>query len=77
MSLPLVELPGDLDGRNVLVVPRGTDVVVLATAWFPDAAWTREPVSAERGREGPPDDRRAVPRHLVRSSPSPRPGCCG
>ena len=48
MSLPLVELPGDLDGRNVLVVPRGTDVVVLATAWFPDAAWTREPVSAER-----------------------------
>ncbi|MDQ0375390.1 hypothetical protein [Cellulomonas humilata] len=48
MSLPLVELPGDLDGRNVLVVPRGTDVVVLATAWFPDAAWTREPVSAEQ-----------------------------
>ena len=46
MSLPLVDLPGELDGRNVLVVPHGTDVVALATAWFPDAAWTREPVSA-------------------------------
>ncbi|MET0788814.1 MAG: hypothetical protein ABWY33_06180 [Cellulomonas sp.] len=46
MSLPQVDLPGDLDGRHVLVVPRGTDVAGLAAAWFPDAAWTREPVSA-------------------------------
>lgn len=54
MSLPLVDLPGELDGRNVLVVPRGTDVVVLATAWFPDAAWTREPVSADEAAKSRP-----------------------
>ena len=46
MSLPQIDLPGDLDGRHVLVVPRGTDLATLATAWFPDAAWTRQPVSA-------------------------------
>lgn len=46
MSLPQVDLPSVLDGRHVLVVPRGTDLAALATAWFPDSAWTREPVSA-------------------------------
>ncbi|WP_315096254.1 hypothetical protein [uncultured Cellulomonas sp.] len=46
MSLPQIDLPGDLDGRHVLVVPRGTDLVALASAWFPEAAWTRQPVSA-------------------------------
>jgi len=46
MSLPQVDLPGDLDGRHVLAVPRGTDVAALAAAWFPDSAWTREPVTA-------------------------------
>ncbi|MEZ0447704.1 hypothetical protein [Cellulomonas sp. ICMP 17802] len=45
MSQSQVDLPGDLDGRHVLVVPRGTDVVALAAAWFPDAAWERPPVS--------------------------------
>ena len=54
MSLPLVDLPGELDGRNVLVVPHGTDVVVLATAWFPDASWTREPVSADEAAKARP-----------------------
>jgi hypothetical protein len=46
MSLPQVHLPEDLAGRHVLVLPRGTDIAALATAWFPDAAWDREPVSA-------------------------------
>jgi hypothetical protein len=41
-----VHLSGDLDGKHVLVVPTGTDVLALATAWFPDAVWVREPVSA-------------------------------
>jgi hypothetical protein len=54
MSLPLVDLPGELDGRHVLVVPHGTDVVVLAAAWFPDAAWTREPVSAAEAAKARP-----------------------
>ena len=54
MSLPLVDLPRDLEGRNVLVVPRGTDVVVLATAWFPDASWLREPVSADEAAKARP-----------------------
>jgi len=46
MTQPQVSLPGEFDGRHVLVVPRGTDVAALAAAWFPDAAWTRPPVSA-------------------------------
>ena len=46
MTQSQVHLPGDLDGRHVLVVPRGTDVAALASAWFPDAEWTRPPVSA-------------------------------
>ena len=46
MSVPIADLPRELSGRNVLVVPRGADVAELASAWFPDAAWTREPVSA-------------------------------
>ena len=54
MSLPLVDLPRELDGRNVLVVPHGTDVVVLAAAWFPDASWTREPVSAAEAARSRP-----------------------
>lgn len=48
MNLSQVVLPGELDGRHVLVVPRGTDLAALATAWFPDAAWTRAPVSADQ-----------------------------
>jgi len=54
MSLPLVDLPEELDGRNVLVVPRGTDIGVLATAWFPDATWTRPPVSADEAAKTRP-----------------------
>ena len=49
-----MKLPEQVDGRNVLVLPRGTDVVALATAWFPDAAWAREPVTRRRGREPRP-----------------------
>src|SRR4051794_1988366 len=47
-----VHLPGDLDGRHVLAVPRGTDVAALAAAWFPDAAWLREPVTAAQAAAG-------------------------
>lgn len=54
MSLPLVDLPEELEGRNVLVVPHGTDVVALATAWFPDATWTREPVSVDEAAKSRP-----------------------
>ncbi len=34
-----------LDGSHVLAVPRGTDVLPLARAWFPAATWAHEPVS--------------------------------
>ncbi|MBO3086164.1 hypothetical protein [Cellulomonas fengjieae] len=46
MSVPSVDLPRELDGLHVLVLPGGTDPLDLAAAWFPDAAWAREPVSA-------------------------------
>lgn len=42
-----VRLPEQVAGRNVLVLPRDTDAVALATAWFPDASWARSPVKAE------------------------------
>lgn len=41
-----VRLPEQVDGRNVLVLPRDTDAVALATAWFPSASWARSPVAA-------------------------------
>ena len=41
-----VRLPEQVDGRNVLVLPRDTDAVALATAWFPEASWARSPVTA-------------------------------
>jgi hypothetical protein len=46
MNLAAVALPVSLTDKHVLVVPRGTDVVALAAAWFPDAAWSRAPVPA-------------------------------
>ncbi|MBO9554514.1 hypothetical protein [Cellulomonas sp.] len=49
MSLADVALPVGLTDRHVLVVPRGTDVLALATAWFPDAQWSRAPVQAGVG----------------------------
>ncbi|MFC0644217.1 hypothetical protein [Cellulomonas phragmiteti] len=39
-------VPPDLDGSHVLAVPRGTSLVPLARAWFPQAAWSREPATA-------------------------------
>ncbi len=36
-------VPPGLDGSHVLAVPRGTDLLALARAWFPDARWAREP----------------------------------
>ena len=38
-------VPPELAGRHVLAVPRGTQVLPLAQAWFPDARWVREPVT--------------------------------
>ncbi|KSW30003.1 hypothetical protein [Cellulomonas sp. B6] len=37
-----------LDGRHVLAVPAGTDLLPLARAWFPDARWSRTPLSPEQ-----------------------------
>lgn len=43
-----VALPPALDGRSVLALPAGgPDVATLAAAWFVDAAWVREPRSAQ------------------------------
>lgn len=36
-------VPVELDGSHVLAVPRGTDLLPLAHAWFPTARWVREP----------------------------------
>ncbi|MDM7829982.1 hypothetical protein [Cellulomonas edaphi] len=36
-------VPAELDGQHVLAVPGGSDVVALATAWFPDARWEQQP----------------------------------
>lgn len=47
MTAQALALPSALDGRDVLVVPSGTDVLRLARAWFPDAVWTRRPVTAQ------------------------------
>ena len=41
-------VPAALDAHHVLAVPRGTDVVALARAWFPGARWAREPATAEQ-----------------------------
>ncbi len=43
-------LPAALDGRHVLALPAGTDLLTLVRAWFPDAAWEREPVAASVAR---------------------------
>lgn len=40
-------VPADLDGRHVLAVPRGADLLALARAWFPAAHWQREPAGAD------------------------------
>ncbi|NKY40081.1 hypothetical protein HGA02_11225, partial [Cellulomonas septica] len=37
-------IPAPLVGRHVLVLPAGTDVRPLAAAWFPGAAWERQPL---------------------------------
>lgn len=34
-----------LAGRHVLALPHGTDLLTLARAWFPAAAWTRDPAA--------------------------------
>lgn len=47
-------LPTRLDGRNVLAVPAGTDVLVLATAWFPEAVWERRPGAVASAPVEPP-----------------------
>lgn len=46
--MPLTDALEPLAGRHALVVPRGTDLLPLARAWFPAAAWSREPVGAGR-----------------------------
>ncbi|MBT0993649.1 hypothetical protein KIN34_05035 [Cellulomonas sp. DKR-3] len=49
-----VALPPVLDGRSVLALPTGgPDVLALASAWFADAAWLREPVAARTSTERP------------------------
>lgn len=47
MSATRPVLPQAVEARDLLVVPPGTDVLHLARAWFPDAVWTRRPVSAQ------------------------------
>ena len=49
-----LELPAQLDGRHVLVVPAGTDVLALATAWFPEARWERRPGAVAATPAAPP-----------------------
>jgi len=44
MSL-LPGVPAELDGQHVLVLPSGSDVMALATAWFPSASWEQRPVT--------------------------------
>jgi hypothetical protein len=41
-------LDSRLDGKSVLALPRGADVLALAGAWFPAATWTRAPVTAQQ-----------------------------
>lgn len=45
-----VTLPAAVDGRHVLALPATTDLLALARAWFPHAAWEREPVAAAAAR---------------------------
>jgi len=46
MTAIAAAFPQTVDGRDLLVVPSGTDVLHLARAWFPDAVWTRRPASS-------------------------------
>ncbi|WP_028049460.1 hypothetical protein [Cellulomonas sp. URHD0024] len=48
-----LRLPEHVDGRNVLVVPRDTDVAALASAWFPSTSWARSPVAADSAAPRP------------------------
>ena len=50
MDQAQVRLPGQVDDRNVLVLPRGTDALSLAAAWFPAASWARTPVAPSAAR---------------------------
>lgn len=45
MSDPVAVL-ATLQGNHVLAVPRGTDLLRLARAWFPAASWSRAPATA-------------------------------
>ncbi|WP_421735398.1 hypothetical protein [Cellulomonas sp.] len=74
MILPLVVLPGELDGHHVLVVPRGSDVAAMATAWFPGAAWTREPVTAAQASASARPMTGARFRGIVADVAEPTPG---
>ncbi|WP_231505165.1 hypothetical protein [Cellulomonas sp. URHE0023] len=47
-----MRLPEQVDGRNVLVLPRGADPIALATAWFQEASWARTPVARTRRQTG-------------------------
>ncbi|WP_138067688.1 hypothetical protein [Cellulomonas rhizosphaerae] len=39
-------VPAELDGQHVVALPRGTDVLALAGAWFAGASWEAAPVAS-------------------------------
>lgn len=50
MTAAPAQLSSDLAGSPVLGLPRDTDVLALAGAWFPHARWERPPVTAAQVR---------------------------
>ncbi len=77
MNLPQVVVAAELDGRHVLVVPRGTDLVALAAAWFPEVAWAREPVTVAEASAGARPMTGARFRGIVADVAEPTPGLLG
>lgn len=66
-------IPAPLAGRHVLVLPAGTDVRPLAAAWFPGAAWERQPLDpGERPAAARPTGARF--RGIVVEAPRPTTG---
>ncbi|MDC7122568.1 hypothetical protein OMK64_13585 [Cellulomonas fimi] len=66
-------IPAPLVGRHVLLLPAGTDVRPLAAAWFPGAAWDRQPLDpGERPAAARPTGARF--RGIVVEAPRPTTG---
>lgn len=67
-------LPTALDGRHVLALPAGTDVVALASAWFREAAWLRPPETADEAAARTRPARGARFRGVAAEPAAPVPG---